>query len=178
MADEKTPEVIALEKQIAEMKAEHEREAEKNRKTIENLTKENADKKRELAAKMTEQEKAEAERAERDAAIIAELETLRKEKALSEGKATFLSLGMSDEQAKSASEAFLGGDIAKFSTAFSAYMKAHDEAVEAARVKGAPKPPVGGATKSYTREDLGKMSYAEREKLYTEQPEVYAELTK
>ena len=166
--------VESLQKELEAAKAD----LDKSRKSIENLTKENAEKKRELAAKMTEQEKVEAERAERDAAIQKELEELRKEKALATGKATFLALGTTDEQASEMSKAWNEGNLDGLSKVFKTFMEERDKQKAAEALKNTPKPLQGGGAKSYTREDLDKMTYKERAAFAEENKELYAELMK
>lgn len=70
-----------------------------------------AEAKRQLKAKMTEDEQREAERLASEATIKAELESLRREKSISESKAEFLALGYDDALAGSTAEALINGDM-------------------------------------------------------------------
>lgn len=69
--------------------------------------------KKELNAKLTEDEQKEIERAAQEEAIKTELETLRKEKTISESKAKFLGLGYDEALAAETAEALAMGEMDK-----------------------------------------------------------------
>lgn len=70
--------------------------------------------KKALQEKQTEQERLESERKEQQEALMNELETLRKEKAISNNKASILSLGYSEALAETSAKAFVEGDAKSF----------------------------------------------------------------
>lgn len=117
-----------------------------------------AEARKQLKAKMTEDERKEAERAASEAATKAELEALRKEKAVSESKAQFLALGYEEKLAAETAKALAGGDMEKVF----ANQKVHIENVRkierAAALAGDPKPPAGGG-KAPTELDALKAQY-------------------
>lgn len=69
--------------------------------------------KKKLQEKMTEDEQKEAEKKEKEDALMAELATLRKEKTISSYVATYVGMGYSPELAKSTAEALESGDLNK-----------------------------------------------------------------
>lgn len=80
------------------------------KKALDKATSEAAEYKRQLRAKQTEAEIAESERASAEAAMKAELEELRKEKAISNYKAKYMSIGYAEELAETSAEALMRGE--------------------------------------------------------------------
>ena len=125
--------------------------------TFDKTASELAEAKRQLKAKMTEDEQKEAERIAADAAIKAELDALRKETATSKNKAKFLGLGY-DEKLAAETARLCDGDMERFleisdspanvvPAAASAFRRATqwNPRQEAARVK----PPIEQLKKQY-----------------------------
>lgn len=117
--------------------------------TFDKTASEAADYKKQLRAKQTDEEKAEAERAEKDAATQKELESLRRESAVSKHKAQFLGLGYDEALAAATAEALADGDMA---TVFANQKKAQENAEKALRaqlLQEESEPPAGqgGGTK-------------------------------
>jgi hypothetical protein len=102
-----------------------------------------ADLKKQLKAKMTEEEAKAAEQAANEKALRDELEALRKESAIAKNKANFLKQGYDDDLAEKAAEALATGDSAKLFE----YMNVHIENVKkiaaAAAMAGDHVPPAG-----------------------------------
>lgn len=69
--------------------------------------------KKQLRDKMTEDEQKEAEKKEKEDALMAELTSLRKEKTISSYVATYVGMGYSPELARSTAEALESGDLNK-----------------------------------------------------------------
>ncbi len=99
--------------------------------------------KKQLRSKMTEDEQREADRQANDAAIQAELETLRRDKAVSTHKASYLAMGYDEKTANAAAVAMVDGD----NEALFAAMRQHDtDAAKALRTQilnDTPAPPPG-----------------------------------
>lgn len=137
-----------------------------------------ADWKKKYNAKLTEEEKIQAQQREEQDKLMNELETLRREKQMSEAKSNFLSLGYDDELATTTAKAFVEGDMA---TVF-ANQKKHQESIEKKVktdiLKGTPKPGSAGGDVKLTKADLHKMSVAERMTFAQEHPEEYKEIYK
>jgi hypothetical protein len=102
-----------------------------------------AAKKKELAAKMTEDELKEAERQASEMAMKAELETLRKEAAVSKHKAEFIGNGYDEKLAEEAAKAFADGDMAKFIAAHKSFVENIQKAAKAAALADGDPPPAG-----------------------------------
>ena len=132
-------------------------------------------KEEELNAKLTDDEKKERERQEKEAEREALLENLLKEKAIAEHKANFLKVGYDEDTATKSATALADGD---FNSVFDNLGKFISERDKQAKVKGmdGAKRPLGGGTPEITKEQFDKMSLAERNKLYTENKELYESL--
>jgi len=109
-----------------------------------------AEAKRQLKAKQTEEEQKEAARLEAEKAIKDELDTLRKENAVTKSKAEFLALGYDDALAADAAKALADGDLAKVFANQKLFVENLKKAERAAALAdgGGGEPPAGkGATK-------------------------------
>lgn len=116
--------------------------------TFDKTASELAEAKRQLKAKMTEDEQKEAERAAAEVAIKAELESLRKDKTVTEHKAQYLALGYDETLAGETAKAFADGDMTKVFANQKAFVENLKKAERAAALAGGSEPPAGkGATK-------------------------------
>lgn len=99
--------------------------------------------KKQLRAKMTEDEIKEAERQQEQESVRQELEVLRKEKTLSTYKAQYLAQGYDEQLAADTAEAMVEGDM----DAVFLNMKKHganlEKTLRAKILKGTPVPPAG-----------------------------------
>lgn len=149
-----------------------------SKETFDKTASELATKKKELKAKMTEDEAkkiAEAEEKEALQARIAELETKEK---ISANKAQFLSLGYSEEDATSTAKALVDGDIATVFRNLKAHQVAYEKKIRADVLAETPRPDgLGtGGKETMTREELRKMSAPERVKWAEAHPEEYKKI--
>lgn len=137
-----------------------------------------AEYKRKLREKMSEEERKEAERQEAEAALKAELESLRKEAAITKNKAKFLSLGYEEELAEDTARAMADGDFEKVFANQAIHLENVKKAAIAAALANDPKPPAGsGGGAEITKEQFDAMGYSDRLKLFNEQPEIYKKFT-
>ena len=136
-----------------------------------------AEAKRQLKARMTEDEQKEAERAASEAAIKAELESLRKDKAVTESKAQFLALGYDEKLAADTAKALADGDMAKVFANQKTFVDNVKKAERAATLAGGSEPPPGKNPPAITKEQFDAMGYSERLRVFTEQPELYKQFT-
>lgn len=167
--------LTALQAELAKMKSENE----KLKAAQSNASADASKYKKELAARMTEQEKAAAETKEFIESLKAENEALKRSQALAEHEAGFVGAGFDTGTAKKAAEAFFDKDFKAFMGSLSEFITAHDKALNAESIRNTPRPgagSVGGAT--ITKEQFDNMNYAERAQLFNEQPDVYKELNK
>ena len=153
-------------------------DAERLKAAVSKANSEAAELKRQLKARMTEDEQKEAERLAAEAAIKAELEALRKDKTISDSKAKFLGLGYDEKLATETAKALADGDMDKVFANQQIHIDNVKKAAAASALAGDPKPPAGssGGAK-ITKEQFDAMGYSERLKLHNEQPELYKEFT-
>ena len=133
--------------------------------------------KRELQARMSEEERREAERKAKEDEVHEQLAELRRAKIVADTKAQFLALGYEPELADKAAVASADGD---YGTLFLAQKQHQDALVKKIRgdmLKATPKPS-GGQTipKNLTKEQFDGLSYRERLALFNENPDLYKEL--
>lgn len=133
--------------------------------------------KRKHNALLSEEERREAERAETEAAIKAELDTLRKEKAVSESRAKFLGLGYDDKLATDTAKALSEGDMDKVFANQQIHIENVRKAERATALTTEKKPPAGSGASEITKERFNEMGYTERLKLFNEQPEIFKQLS-
>lgn len=137
-----------------------------------------AEYKRKLKEKMSEEERKEAERQEAEAALKAELESLRKEAAVTKNKSKFLSLGYEEKLAEETARALADGDMDKVFANQAIHLENIKKAAIAAALANEPKPPAGGGGGAeITKEQFDAMGYSDRLKLFNEQPEIYKKFT-
>lgn len=133
--------------------------------------------KKDLQAKMSEDEVNKAKEAEEKEAVLKELEALRNEKFTSEYKASLLALGYDEKNAAESATALVGND---FTTFFGGLKKAFDgkeKALKTQLLQNTPEPPAGNGGSTITKEDFSKMSLSDKQKLATDNPETYKQLT-
>ena len=135
-----------------------------------------AEYKKQLRERMTEDEAAKAKAAEDMASIMAELETLRAEKTIGEYTTQFMGIGYDEALAKATATAMQKGDMATMFKNHTKFVADREKALKAELLKGTPTPPAGVGEKVVTREDLSKMSLADKAKFAQENPERYKEI--
>lgn len=145
---------------------------------LDKATSEAAQYKKSLREKMTEDEAAKAKAAEDMASIMAELDTLRAEKSISEYTAQFMGIGYDEELAKSTATALQKGDMAAMFKNHAKFVSEKEKSLKAELLKGTPTPPAGEGSKGMTREDFSKLSLAEKAKFAAENPDRYNEIYK
>ena len=112
------------------------------------------------------------------AELKGQIETLQREKSISERKASFLKIGMDESVASKCSEAFTNGDSEAFFEAMGSFITEHDKAFKAELLKSTPRPTnEGGETPpEMTKEKLQKLSPAERLQFANDHPDEYNKL--
>ena len=104
-----------------------------------------ADYKKQLRAKMSDDEAAAAERDAKWAEMEAKLQALEMEKTISTYKASYLAMNGYDEKlAQETAEALAKGDMAKVFANQQKAMEAHDKALKAELLRNTPKPEGAG----------------------------------
>jgi len=159
--------------EIARLKAE----MAKQKAALDKATKEAGDYKKQLRAKQTSEEaQAEEAKAQHDA-MMAELETLRKEKAVAATTAKIIPLVGNNEVAGQIAEYLYGAE--DVDAALAAIQKAWTAKEKALRLEFGKIPAPGtGASEGplITKEQLDAMEYKDRAKFFTEHPDEYRKL--
>lgn len=164
-----------------DFKAEYEKlknENEKLRRANTSASSDVSKYKKALQERMSEQERIEAERKESESKLMEELNLLRREKTVSDHRANFAALGFSQELAQSSAEAVADGNYDMMYGNIKAYIDQLNKTHTAEAFRNTPKPPAGNNPKGVTKEQFAKMGYKERAALYTENRELYEELSK
>lgn len=155
--EETTPTVADLMKQLAEVKVDNRR----LKKANDSLSSENGNMRKQLNAKMTEEELRAQQKSERDEQVSKELAELRKEVALGKATKRYMSMKMPEDLASKVAQAELDGDMdlvtASISTFMEAQQKEAEEKVKAEIYAKMPTPVSGNGD--------GQIDY---EKVYTE----------
>lgn len=177
-AEEQTEQTESLET----LKAEVERleiENGKLKKAQSNASADVSKYKKELQARMSEQERAAAETKELIEQLKAENEAMKRNQSVAERTASYIGVGFDAILAKQAAEASFDNNHEGFMDALKAFISAHDKALAADALRNTPRPGAGATEQpTVTPEQFAKMKYVDKVKLYEEQPELYKELTK
>lgn len=131
--------------------------------------------KKQLKAKMTEDEQKEAERAAKEAKRDALLAALQKDKSVSDAKAQFLGLGYEASLADETAKAMVEGDMAKVFANQKKHLEEVEKKVRADALKETPQPVPGGGGEALTQEQFDAMGYRDRLNVFNEQPDLYKE---
>lgn len=134
--------------------------------------------KKALQERMSEEERNRAEREENEAKMKAELESLRREKTVSDHRASFVGLGFSQELAQNSAEAVADGNYSAMFDNIRQYITQLNKEHTAETFRNTPKPVAGNNPNGITKEQFDNMGYKERDALYRENKELYDELNK
>ncbi len=159
--------------ELAKLKAEIARQKAANDK----LSKENAEKTKALRAKQSAEEAAAEEAKTQQEALMQELETLRKERAVAATTAKVLPIVNDNTVAGQIAEYLYGAE--DVDSALAAIQKAWTAREKALRLEFGkiPAPGVGGSDgPTVTKAQLDNMKYADRVKFANEHPEEYNKL--
>lgn len=148
------------------------------KKQLDKASSEAAEYKRKLRENMSEAERKALEDAERMQELQDRVKTLELEKTIAENEKNLIAIGYDEKSAKVVANALYKGDFATVFAEQANFVDAQKKAALAKALKDTPPPPAGGKPDTLTKDDFKKMSIDEKTKLYTEQPELYAELSK
>ena len=132
--------------------------------------------KRQLKERMSQEEQAAAQQAETLAAVQAELETLRQEKAVSDMTKRWMGVGYSEELATATAKAMVEGEMDTVFQNHAKFLADREKNLKAELLKNTPTPPAGDGDKKPTKDDLKNMSLAEKQKFAMENPDAYREM--
>ena len=111
------------------------------KKDFDKLSSDYASLKKQLRAKLTEEEQREADRQAAIEAQEEELKTLRREKELSLNTASFMGIGLTEDLANEASTAWVDHDSDAFFAALKRHQTGYEKALRAKILAETPKPP-------------------------------------
>ena len=131
--------------------------------------------KKSLREKQTDEEAKEAERAAREAAIMAELETLRHEKMVGTYVTSYLAMGYDEKLAKATAEAMAKGDTDTVFKNQKIHLENREKALRTEMLQKTPTPVAGNANTGMTKEQFSKMTLAEKAEFAQENPDAYKE---
>ena len=124
--DENQPTIAQLMKEIAEIKVDNK----KLKKANDNLSSENASLKKQVNAKLTEEELRAQEKSDENEEIKKELTDLRREVALSKATKRYMSMNMPEALAEKVAQAELEGDMDTVTSSVTTFMEAQKKEVE------------------------------------------------
>lgn len=135
-----------------------------------------AEKKKQLQAKLTEDEAAKQKEQEERAELQSKYEKLLHENEVSKFKANLLAMGYDEKLASDTAEAMANGDTEKVFANQKKHLEAVEKRVRAEALKDTPKPTGDGDSKTMTLKKLREMTPAERLAFAEKNPEEYKEL--
>ena len=143
---------------------------------LDKATAEAAKFKKELREKQTEAERLEAERKEAEEAKDKRIAELEKHNLLVDQKSNFLKVGYSEELAEKSAQAIVEGDYQTVFANLGTFISERDKKKEAELLDKTKRPNGGSGSSTVTKEQFDKMSFAERNNLYNDNPDLYHEL--
>jgi hypothetical protein len=129
--------------------------------------------KKSLREKQTDEEAKAAERAAKEAEIMAELETLRHEKLVSTYTTSYMAMGYDEKLAKATAEAMAKGDTETVFKNQKIHLENWEKALRTELLMQTPDPAPGNPTDVMTKEKLRAMSPKERYEFSVKNPEEY-----
>lgn len=150
-AHEQTPDTASLQAEIERLKGENA----KLKNAQSNASADASKYKKELQARMTEQERNETQTRELIEQQKTEIAALRRAQTLAEQRAGYIGLGFDEANADRAATATLDGDFAGLMASVKDFLAAHDKAILADAVRQTPRPGAGGTGE--VSADYGKM---------------------
>ena len=146
--------------------------------TFDKTASEAAKYKKDYQAKLTEEELAKQAAEEERNQMKARIAELERTTGITEYAKKFMANGYSEELATKTAVALVDGKMDEVFANQATFLKEREKALKAEMLKETPVPPGGGKEKSLTKEEFKKMSLEEQMKVYSDTPELYAELTK
>lgn len=138
--------------------------AAKLKAAVDKASSEAAGYKKQLNARMSEDERKQQENDATMAALREKVEEYEKRDRISTAKAAFLSAGFDEAAATAAAEAFTNGEIEGLSTALKTYRAAIETATKSSLMAGNPQPTGATAPAVRTKADILKIEdYAEQQ---------------
>jgi hypothetical protein len=176
-------EAMSAEEKLAALEAMDIPDVDKIKSALDKATSEAAGYKKQLRERMSEEEAKAAKdaeerekEAEEHAKVLAELEQLRAEKVIDQHTTKFMALGYDEKLARETAKAMASGDTELVFNNQAKFIADREKALKAEILKSTPTPPAGDGTKEIGKEDIQKMTLAEKQKFFRENPEQYKEI--
>lgn len=160
------------EEKVAALEANYESVAQ-IKATADKNASEAANYKKQLREKQTDEEAKAAERAAKEAEIMAELEALRHEKVVGTYITSYMAIGYDEKLAKATAEAMANGDTETVFKNQKIHLENREKALRAELLMQTPDPAPGNPTGVMTKEKLRAMSPKERYEFSQNNPEEY-----
>lgn len=167
---------MSAEEKLAALEAMDIPDVDKMKSALDKATSEAAGYKKQLRERMSEDEAKAARDAEEREKVMAELEQLRAEKVVDQYTTKFLALGYDEKLARETASALAAGDTEVVFKNYSKFIVDREKALKAEILKATPTPPAGDGAEKISKEDIQKMSLAERQKFFRENPDQYKEI--
>lgn len=151
-------------------------ELEKLKKANSKANSEAAEWKRKHNELLSEDEKKKQEDADKLTKMQEELDSLRKDKVVSEYKAKYLAQGYDEALAEATAKALAEGDATTVFANQQKFLAEYEKKIKAEALKDTPKPPAGQGGDGMTLEKLRGLSDEEYNKFATEHPDEYKAL--
>lgn len=131
---------------------------------------------KQLRSRMSEEEAKATKDAEERAALIARVEQLEHEKAVTGYINNYLAMGYDEKLARSSAEALASGDMDTVFKNQKTHAETREKVLKTELLKQTPPPAGGKADTAMTKDELLKLSLAEQTKFASENPEAYREI--
>lgn len=130
---------------------------------------------KQLKSRMSEDEAKKAQEEAERAALLARVEELEHERAVSGYTNAYLAMGYDEKLAKSSAEALAKGDMDAVFKNQKIHSDAREKALRSELLKQTPPPAAGNPNTGMRKEDFSKMSLAEKARFAEENPAAYKE---
>lgn len=157
-----------------------ESERDKLKQSVTNASADASKWKKQYQEKLSAEEKAEQERSEHDAAVLAELESLRKERNIAKitGALVAGDIGMDAETANKVAEAMNAGATDEVLDGIRQFVITHDKTLKENAIRGNQTLSGGSAKAVVTKAEFDNMGYRQMLQFKNEYPDLYEEYTK
>ncbi len=131
--------------------------------------------KKHLREKQTDEEAKAAKAAEEHAALLARVQELEHERAVSTYVAAYVGMGYDEKLAKATAEAMAKGDTYTVFKNQKLHLENREKALRTEMLQKTPGPAAGVSDTTVTKEKFAKMTLAEKAKFAQENPDAYNE---